>query len=265
MPGAMRSADAVLGVPGDFVLGCRTTLHVDNGMAALLSVAPAAAPPPGELLTLWGASRLGKTLTPHSRGCWRPVACTCRTSRLPCSSGQLSTRPLPGHCHHQAVVVVDLALEPVTALWKSFGYFSCLLQTLAMGAAGCTSSGRRWCSGTTRPAGWSTGAPGSSWMPRLRCAHTLPEARSRSPVTHWVCPFCRQSCWCVRRIIGGQLVHLPSPSVKRAFQQRPLLRMWLCWHVAESFRAPGHWPGFYSDQVVGGARAHIAWQGCERC
>ena len=47
MPGAMRSADAVLDAPGDFVLGCRTTLHVDNGMAALLSVAPNATSPPG--------------------------------------------------------------------------------------------------------------------------------------------------------------------------------------------------------------------------
>ena len=55
MPGAMRSADAVLDAPGDFVLGCRTTLHVDNGMAALLSVAPNATSAPGTPISLGSA------------------------------------------------------------------------------------------------------------------------------------------------------------------------------------------------------------------
>lgn len=43
IPGAMHSQDVVLDAAGDWLMQCRTTNHHDNGMSALLSVAPSGA------------------------------------------------------------------------------------------------------------------------------------------------------------------------------------------------------------------------------
>lgn len=43
IPGAMHSQDAVLDSAGDYLLQCRTTDHLENGMSALLAVAPSGA------------------------------------------------------------------------------------------------------------------------------------------------------------------------------------------------------------------------------